>query len=82
MSAGDRVDEIEENRRILLSIAGAQIPGGCDDCNGYCVVHYGILNDTGDDMVQAPDLSSGVFRLAVYHDETCPFYRQKPPGMS
>jgi hypothetical protein len=68
------IDELDENRRILLALAGARIPGGCDDCPAWCVVHYGILNQAGDDVEQAPDLTSGVFRLAVYHDATCPFF--------
>lgn len=67
-------DENAENRRILLSIAGARIPGGCHDCPAHTVVHYGLLNAAGDDVDQAPDLESGVFRLAVYHDASCPFY--------
>jgi hypothetical protein len=68
------IDEVDEMRKILLAIAGARIPGGCDDCLAWAVVHYGILTAAGDDVTQAPDLESGVFRLAVYHDECCPFY--------
>lgn len=66
------IDENDEMRRILLSIAGARIPGGCDDCIAHVVVHYGIVDETGWDMTQAADLDDGVFRMAVYHDSTCP----------
>jgi hypothetical protein len=70
----DEVGEVDENRRILLAIAGVRIPGGCDDCLAHAVVHYGILSAAGDDVTEAPDLESGVFRLCVYHDDSCPFY--------
>jgi hypothetical protein len=68
------VDEVAEQRRILLAIAGVRIPGGCDDCHAHVVVHYGVLNAAGDDVTAAPDLTSGVFRLACYHDASCPMY--------
>ena len=74
------INEVEENRRILAAIAGARIPGGCYDCDAYSVVHYGGHKPGGQDMDPAPDLLSGVFRLAVYHTETCPTLRSKLGG--
>lgn len=75
------MSEAEENRRILAAIAGARIPGGCDDCQAHCVVHFGVLTGDGQDVAPASGLSDGElftavnsFRLAVYHDETCPSY--------
>lgn len=68
------MNEENENRRILAAIAGARITGGCEDCQAHCVVHYGVLTGDGRDVTPATSLTDGVFRLAVYHDRTCPSY--------
>jgi hypothetical protein len=40
---------------------GARIPGGCDHCNAYQVVHADYWG---------PDLH----RLAIHHDDWCPWF--------
>lgn len=46
--------------RLHEQVEGQRLPGGCDDCDAYQTL------DKHD---------SGVFMLAVHHDDTCPFYR-------
>lgn len=48
-------------RAVLDALTGQQMPGGCDDCDAYQTV---TRQDTG------------VYVLAVHHDDTCPFYRR------
>ena len=43
---------------ILDLLNDGEIPGGCDDCNAYQKV------------VQLEDK---LFKLTVFHDDTCPF---------
>lgn len=44
----------------LTALVGIRLPGGCDDCNAYQEVDR---------------MDNGIFRLAVHHDDTCPFWR-------
>lgn len=42
---------------ILGPLEGAEIPGGCDDCDAYQTVEA---------------VQSGVWVLTVHHDDSCP----------
>jgi hypothetical protein len=43
---------------LLGPLDGAQIPGGCDDCDAYQTVG---------------PVTAGVWGLTVHHDDDCPF---------
>lgn len=45
----------------LAALDGLRVPGGCDHCDAYQEIH---ANWGG----------HGIHRLAVYHDDHCPWY--------
>jgi hypothetical protein len=47
-------------RNMARQLAGAQIPGGCDECDAYQT------------MEEDPDLPNA-FHVRVHHDDWCPF---------
>lgn len=49
---------------LIRSQDGARIPGGCDTCDAYQVVHADAYG---------PNLHS----ISVHHDDWCPFLRNR-----
>lgn len=45
-----------------LAASPMPLPGGCPDCNAYQRVRQ---------------VSTGVFRVAVFHDDTCPYLARR-----
>lgn len=45
-------------RRLLASLDGTQIPGGCERCDAYQTMRVGI---------------NGVHHVTVHHDDWCPW---------
>lgn len=48
-----------EHVSFLAGLLDHRIPGGCDDCDAY----------------QYMQLVDGIYRIAVYHDNSCPFWQ-------
>jgi len=46
---------------LLADHVGAQVAGGCDDCDAYQTI----------DVSRAP-----VYLIRVHHDDTCPAFRR------
>ncbi len=62
MSNRRRLKPTNPASHLIRAQDGARIPGGCDHCNAYQVVHADFYG---------PDMHS----IGIHHDDWCPFYR-------
>jgi hypothetical protein len=61
MSSRRRLRPTNPASMLIRAHDGAHIPGGCDHCNAYQVVH-------------ADYWGRDLHRLAIHHDDWCPWF--------
>ena len=52
---------------LFNSLAGRELPGGCDDCNAV-------------QTMKEDDSMPGVWHLVIHHDDGCPVLRAREAG--
>jgi hypothetical protein len=52
---------------LFNSLAGRELPGGCDDCNAVQIMREDVA-------------VAGVWHLVIHHDDGCPALRSRRAG--